>query len=115
MAKSVVIPQDIIDTIIEAVGDDSPSLKNCAMVSSSFVLPTRKQLFSKLYLRSDDACQMLHQFLVENPVIQCFVKSITIGQNWNNSKQMNLNQTSLIGILRLPFCRLESFSLAGGM
>ena len=115
MAKSVVIPQDIIDTIIEAVGDDSPSLKNCAMVSSSFVLPTRKQLFSKLYLRSDDACQMLHQFLVENPVIQCFVKGITIGQNWNNSKLLNLNQTSLIGILRLPFCRLESFSLTGRM
>jgi hypothetical protein len=103
----VAIPQDIIDNIIEAVGNDTYLLKECALVSSSFLLPCRKQLFSNLCLSHDLACQGLHKFLVENPVVQSFVKSITIGL------YELLNCTSLIAILRLPFCCLESFSVIG--
>ena len=109
MANSVAIPQDIIYNIIEAVGDDKRLLKACALVSSSFLLPCRKHLFSKLSLirASDQTCQRLHQFLVENPVVQSFVRSITIGL------YKLLNCTSIIAILRLPFCCLESFSIFG--
>jgi hypothetical protein len=42
MAVSVAIPQDIIDHVIAAVGDDKPLLKQCALVSSSFLLPGNK-------------------------------------------------------------------------
>ena len=101
------ISQDIIYNIIEAVGDDKRLLKACALVSSSFLLPCRKHLFSKLYLSRDQTCQRLHQFLVENPVVQSFVRSIAIGF------YQLLNCTSLIAILRLPFCCLESFSVIG--
>ena len=104
----VTIPQDIIYNIIEAVasgGYNRRSLKECALVSSSFLLPCRKHLFSNLYLSRDQNCQRLHQFLVENSVVQSFVRSITIDLCWL------LNCTSLIAILRLPFCCLKSFSM----
>ena len=101
----VAIPQDIIDNVIEAVGDDRRLLKECALVSSSFLLPCRKRLFSKLCLSRDQTCQRLHQFLVENPVVQSFVRSIAIDLD------ELLNCTSLIAILRLPFCCLESFCI----
>ena len=105
----VTIPQDIIYYIIEAVasGDyDRRSLKACALVSSSFLLPCRKHLFSNLYLTRDQTCQRLHQFLVENPVVQSFVRSITI-------VLYNLLPIckSLIALLRLPFRCLESFRI----
>ena len=77
------------------------------LMSSSFLLPSRKHLFSELTLRRDHACQRLHQVFVENPVVQSFVKSITI------MPYEPLNYTSLIAVLRLPFCCLESFSIIG--
>jgi len=110
MANSVAIPQDIIDNVIAAVGKDKDLLKRCALVSSSFLLPSRKQLFSKIYLTSSQASQRLHPFLVQNPVIQSFVRSITILENWYEASEQ-LNCTSLLAILRLPFCCLESFSI----
>ncbi|KAM6492892.1 hypothetical protein JOM56_011026 [Amanita muscaria] len=111
MANSVAIPQDIIDNIIEAVGDDTGCLlKKFALVSSSFLLPSRKRLFSELSLRDDQACQRLHQFLVENPVIRSFVRSIAIRYSSSKSR-LQLNRTLLIPILRLTFCCLESFSI----
>ena len=111
MANSVAIPQDIIDNIIEAVGDDSYLLKKCALVSSSFLLPSRKHLFSHIWLGSDKACQRLHQFLVENPVIQSFIRRITINYGRTSASHLQSNHTSLIAVLQLPFCCLESFSI----
>ena len=112
MANSVAIPHDIIDNIIEKVGDDCRLLRKCALVSSSFLLPSRKHLFkfSKIVLRGDEACQRLHQFLVENPVIQSSVRSITFKRDKASVSYLQLNRTSLIAILRLPFRCLESFS-----
>ena len=103
----VAIPQDIIDSIIEAVGDDKRLLKKCALVSSSFLLPCRKHLFSKIFLGRNRACQRLHQVLVENPVVQSFVRSIIIDLD------VLLDRKSLIALLRLPFCCLESLSING--
>ena len=113
MAPSVAIPQDIIENIIEAVGNDKGVLKQCALVSSSFLRPTRKQLFSELELtlERDKACQRLHQFLVQNPVTQSFVRSIVVTRySSQHSKFLKWN-SPLPAILRLPFSRLESFSL----
>jgi hypothetical protein len=74
------IPQDIIDEIIEAVGDDKPSLKNCALVSSSFLLPCRRRLWREISLSPITSdCKGLRQLFVQNPVLQSFVTSITIG------------------------------------
>ena len=76
MAKSLEIPQDIIDNVIAAVGDDKCLLQKCALVSSSFLLPTRKQLFSRITLSSDRNCQGINQFLIQNPIIQSDRKSV---------------------------------------
>ena len=106
------IPQDIIDNVIAAVDDDTDLLKQCSLVSSSFLLPSRKRLFSRITLRSDEICQGIHQLLVQNPVIQSFVKSITL-MHMDASIQhpKSINGTSLLAILRLPFCGLERFSI----
>jgi hypothetical protein len=111
MANSVPIPQDIIDNVIAAVGDDKYLLKQCALVSSSFLLPSRKQLCSEISLRGDQASERLHQFLVQNPVMQSFVRSITIAEHSVITTSM-LNDSTSLAILRLPFCCLESFSLS---
>ena len=119
MAKSmdIRVPQDIIDNVIAAVGNDMRLLKQCTLVSSSFLLPSRKQLFSRISLRNTRTCQGIHQLLVQNPIIQSFVRSITLMEDkyligaetkWN---QWVNNSTSLLAILRLPFCCLKSFSI----
>ena len=104
MVSSVVIPQDIIDSIIEAVGDDTRLLKICSLVSSEFLLPSRKHLFSKISLHSGKTREGLHQFLVENPVFQLFVRTIHVDFDYESHL--------LISTLRLPFCFLESFSIS---
>ena len=114
MANSVAIPQDIIDNIIEAVDDDDRLLRKCALVSSSFLLPCRKRLFSSLFLIDDQACQRLYQFLIENPVVQSFVKSIHIASHYTASRFPLSNCTSLIAILRLTFCCLKRFAIYTG-
>ena len=70
---SLEIPQDIIDSVIAAVGEDTRLLKQCALVSSSFLLPSRKQLFSRITLRNDKTCWGIHQFLAQNPILQSSV------------------------------------------
>jgi hypothetical protein len=98
------IPQDIIDNVIAAIGNDKQSLKQCALVSSSFLFPCRKQLFSEIYLDVHNDHRMLYQLLVKNPVLQSFVRKIAIC--WHKTEVL-----SIVAILRLSFYRLESFSL----
>ena len=110
------IPQDIIDNVIAAVGnDDTYLLKQCALVSSSFLLPSRKQLFSRITLRSDTTCQGIYQLLVQNPVIKSFVRTISIENSqisWYQPEVPKwMNCISLFAILQLPFCNLEHFSI----
>ena len=115
MAQSMDIPQDIIDSVIAAVGDDKRLLKKCALVSSSFLLPSRKQLFSKITIGSAKLCERIHHILVQNPAFQSYVRTITLidtliaSRGSDNSAWMN--GTSLLAILRLPFCSLECFSI----
>ena len=109
--KSIDIPQDIIDKVIAAVGDDTDLLKKCTLVSSSFLLPSRKELFSRVSLESDKFCQGIYKFLVKNPVIISFVRTISIKRKWNPKNTIWMNCGSLLAILRLPFSHLESFSI----
>ena len=108
------ILQDIIDSVIAAVGDDTHLLKQCCLVSSSFLLPSRKQLFSRarVTIRSEETSKGIHQFLVQNPVIQSYVRAIAlIHSSPYYSECQWMNDTSLFAILRLPFCYLECFSI----
>ena len=108
MAKSMDIPQDIIDNVIAAVGDNTRLLKQCSLVSSSFLFPSRKRLFSKIIIRNDEICEGIHQLLIENPFIQPCVRSITI----NGSTYFGwVNSRSLLVILQLPLCCIENFAI----
>ena len=107
MAHSVEIPQDIIDNVIAALGNDKRSLKQCALVSSSFLLPSRKQLFYSIRFGfNDEGCQRLHQFLVQNPVIRSFVRRLHVYRGWRSKLTFD---KSLPAFLQLSFCHLEEF------
>ena len=113
MTKLVELPQDIIDNVIAAGSDDTDLLKQCSLVSSSFLHTSRKHLFSRITIGSYETCQGIHQFLIQNPVVQTFVKAITLTEsmpNWRMTPEW-LNGTSLLAILRLPFRCLECFSI----
>ena len=107
------IPQDIIDNVVAAIGDDKDLLRKCALVSHSFLHPSRKQLFSRIHLSSKRNCDRIHQLLVQNAVILSFVRTITLNVYLLTSRR-NFERTSLLGILRLPFCCLEHFSITAG-
>ena len=110
MAHSVEIPQDIIDNVIAALGNDKRSLKQCALVSSSFLLPSRKQLFYSIRFGfNDEGCQRLHQFLVQNPVIRSFVRRLHVYRGWRSKLTFD---KSLPAFLQLSFCHLEEFFLS---
>ena len=111
MAKPVEIPQDIVDSIIAEVGDDTHLLKQYSLVSSSFLFSCRRKLFSKITLRSDETSQGIHQLLVQNPIIQSSVRAITIMDSSGGKFPKWMNGTPLIAILRLPFSCLEFFSV----
>ena len=109
--RTVVIPQDIIDSVIAAVGYNKRFLKRSSLVSSSFLLPSRKLLFSRITLKSDETCQNIHQFLLRNPVIQYFVRKIILFPDFDENPNYEwLYGTSLLAVLRLPFV-LEHFSI----
>ena len=111
MANSVEIPQDIIDNVIAALGNDARSLKQCALVSSSCLNPSRKQLFYNINFGYDvEACHRLHQVLVQNPVIRSFVRRIFVNPNGHWGSKLTFEK-SVLAILQLPFCHLEELSL----
>ena len=58
--------------------------QGCSLVSSSFLLPSRKQLFSRIIFRLGNyrTWQGIHQLLVQNVVIQSFVRAITLMDRW---------------------------------
>ena len=108
MSKLVELPQDIIDNVIAAAGDDTHLLKQCSLVSSSFHLPSRKQLFSTVTI-GDDKTKGIHQLLIQNPDIRTYVRAITV--IWDEECIDDRTSELLLAILRLPFCCLESFSI----
>ena len=111
----VEIPQDIIDNVIMAVGDDSHLLKQCSLVNSSFLLPSRKKLFSRITLENDETCQNIYEFLVQNPSIQSYIRAITLTAKIVPNKKYRytwlIRCLSLPAILELEFRCLELFSI----
>jgi len=108
------IPQDIIENVIAAVGDDTQLLIKCCLVSSSFLLPSRKKLYSSITLRYNHIFPEIYQLLVQNPVIKSFVRTLTLKFEFRVPGSVTdkwVNGTSLLAILRLPFCCLERFSI----
>jgi hypothetical protein len=107
MANSQTIPQEIIDLVIAAIGDDKPSLKQCALVSSQFLPPSRRQLLSEITIRGRRSSEGILLFLSSNAVFPSLVKSLAL----RGSIGAWLHRRTLLDILRLQFCCLESFAI----
>jgi hypothetical protein len=115
------IPLDIIENILSEIGDDTPLLQQCSLVSSSFHLFSRKHLFSEVFIKSAQTCRRLHLVLVQNPEIPPLIRKIRILDPGNNrsshvlSPEMGwINGDSLFNILQFPFrfLRCLEFSIA---
>jgi hypothetical protein len=112
--------QEIIDSIIGTFHFyDRTTLKECALVSRSFLIPSRRKLFSYLRLCSEEQCQNLYRFLVQNPYIQSSIIALSIYGNHErygryptvNTPNGILASEAMLSILRLPFRCLQKFSV----
>jgi hypothetical protein len=74
------IPQDIIETVIEKISpNDRETLKQCSLVSQSFLAPSQKPLFAVVYLTKGRIdCQRLHRLLVHSPHIAAYVRELHV-------------------------------------
>ena len=69
------------------------------LVSTSFFLPIRKKLFSRVTLGNNQTCQGIHELLVRDRAIQPFVRSFALTEDVDSSSSKNLkgmNGTSLL-------------------
>jgi hypothetical protein len=109
----VSFPQDIIDYFIGTIDvDDKVLLRTCALVSCSFLRPSRKQLFSSILLNSSERCRALHDLLTRNSYIQLFVKMLQICDHDTGLKRPIFCNEDLLSILQLPLCCLKTFSVS---
>lgn len=114
MINSLSTPQDIVEAIIEIA--DYDTLLQCALVSQSFLFPSRKMLFSDIVLQNEMQSDRLQRILVQNPYIQSFIKSLTIlnkedgegPHQWLTGKR---SISALLATLHLPLHHMASFSL----
>jgi hypothetical protein len=115
MVESLSIPQEIIDTIIGAIDvRDKALLKKCALISHSFLHPSRKQLYSIISLNSVQDCQRLCRMDVQAQYLQLFVKTLHIidSDDLQEESVFHDDSESLLPILRLPLRRLEILSVS---
>ncbi|KAG5640495.1 hypothetical protein DXG03_008324 [Asterophora parasitica] len=93
---AVLLPLEVLEIILEALSDDPSTLRQCSIVSKSFLVLSRKVLFSviQLYSRftvgdgSDSEvlappCDRLYDVLRKNPCVAAYVREIhIIGPCW---------------------------------
>jgi hypothetical protein len=73
------LPQDLVDTILDDLHDDVPSLKSCSLAARTFVISARKHIFKKIeILSSSDASQRFYELLCSSPHIAPLVEDLCI-------------------------------------
>ncbi|KAJ7863806.1 hypothetical protein B0H14DRAFT_3862753 [Mycena olivaceomarginata] len=72
------LPQELVDTILDNLHDDVPSLRAC-LAARPFVIPARKHIFKKIeILSSSDASQRFYELLCSSPHIAPLVEDLCI-------------------------------------
>lgn len=105
--SSIVIPQDIIDSIIHELPADSKAvLKRCCLVSHAFLQPSQRKLFSTVTLTTEWQCSHLHSALTSNPDFPSYIRALTV-------VEAALTTVRLVPILRklLKLEKLQSLSI----
>ncbi|KAJ7306743.1 hypothetical protein DFH08DRAFT_513527 [Mycena albidolilacea] len=73
------LPQELIDTIVDILHDDGPSLKSCSLAARTFVISARKHIFKKIeILSSSDTSQRFYELLCSSPHIAPLVEDLCI-------------------------------------
>ncbi|KAF9443191.1 hypothetical protein P691DRAFT_680026 [Macrolepiota fuliginosa MF-IS2] len=113
MAASVLhLPQELVDSIIEYVGDDRSTLCSCALVSRSWLHSSRYHLFANISLSPhiqgnippQQLCAQLYGVLQESPAIVPYIRSLQIfdgGLPPHRTAQWISNERTLPPLLKL--------------
>jgi hypothetical protein len=121
MDKRIQLPQELIDTIIENLGEWA--LRSCSLVCSSWLLSTRRRLFPRIVLVPPHNSgprpllygQRLHNLLLKSPHIATYIRELELyeGQSikdlaWIGSDQsLPLVLGMLKDLTRIELRRLE--------
>ncbi|KAJ6537794.1 hypothetical protein B0H19DRAFT_1316551 [Mycena capillaripes] len=79
------LPQELVDAIVEEVGDDH-TLKTCSLVAKSFVVPCQRSLFKTLFLytsvnlahHASSTCGHACTLFSASPHLATYVRSLTL-------------------------------------
>jgi hypothetical protein len=73
------LSQELVDTILDILHNDIPSLKSCSLAARAFVISARKHIFKKIeIISSSDTSQRFYEFLCSSPHIAPLVKDLCI-------------------------------------
>ena len=115
MTVSMALPQELIDHIIAQVADRYhwDALQQCSLVSHSFLLPSRKHLFTNIHINRATQCDKLHAVLARHPYIQSFIQYLRILYNDHTypDDPSLCDNKSLIAILQLPLRCLKDLTI----
>jgi len=76
MGPSVQIPQDVLECIIDELHSDIDTLKTCAVISHSFLAPTRRHLFHSIRLDTPLLSHRLCNLFTTRPEIALYVRKL---------------------------------------
>lgn len=84
MDKRIQLPQELIDTIIENLGEWA--LRSCSLVCSSWLLSIRRRLFRRIVLVPPHNSgprpllygQRLHNLLLKSPHIATYIRELEL-------------------------------------
>lgn len=81
-------PQDIVEEVLDYLTTDPSTLQSCALVSKSWILPSRRHLFRTVLLTSKDMTRWLGTFPVpeDSPARHVRDLSLSIGKRDNGPK-----------------------------
>ncbi|KAJ7863822.1 hypothetical protein B0H14DRAFT_3606827 [Mycena olivaceomarginata] len=73
------LPQELVDTILDILHDDGPSLKSCSLAARIFFISARKHIFRKIEIfSSSDVSQRFYELLCSSPHIAPLVEDLCI-------------------------------------
>ncbi|GLB45259.1 hypothetical protein LshimejAT787_2100190 [Lyophyllum shimeji] len=75
------IPEEIIDLFMEELHDEVETMKNCALVSRTFLTSARRQLFSTVVLRSEDQFLGFSSLIAQNLRISVHVRRLLVSRS----------------------------------
>lgn len=77
----LLIPADIIYAIIDEIRTDTHTLKQCSLVSRSFLSYSHRHLFAAIQLDHPTQCRGLYRVLMQNPSLVSYIRRLVIVAN----------------------------------